>query len=162
MSKKRPFILRILYYVLQWTWGILQNLIGFLYSLKYRKNRRAWYHGAYVVYVDDWLGGLSLGMFVFATEISDKTCARYLEAGVTLDEKRQSATVTHEFGHTLQSILLGPLYLIVIGIASFSWKNLKYFQKLRKEKNLKYMDLFCEKWANEWGNKWTGDEVSYH
>lgn len=30
-------------------------------------------------------------------------------------------TVRHEWGHTRQSLILGPLYLIVIGIPSIIW-----------------------------------------
>lgn len=40
--------------------------------------------------------------------------------------------LVHEYGHTIQSMILGPLYLIVIGIPSTLWGFL--MGKKRKEK----------------------------
>ena len=55
----------------------------------------------------------------------------------------------HEEGHALQSIALGPLYLIVIGIPSFIWACLKSLGFFR---SISYYSFYTEKWANDWGD----------
>jgi hypothetical protein len=85
-----------------------------------------------------------MGMFIFTP---------YETAG---DEGRQEyceKVAVHEFGHTFQALLLGPLYPFIIGIPSISWGSIPYFQKIRDEKKLPYTWLFCEKWASSWGEK---------
>jgi hypothetical protein len=71
------------------------------------------------------------------------------------DEKWTSTTKVHEYGHTIQSLILGPLYLFVIGIPSIIWCNSKKCVKLRKEKGVSYFDFYPEKWANFLGEKIT-------
>jgi len=34
------------------------------------------------------------------------------------DDEIEQRTLVHEYGHTIQSIILGPLYLLIIGIPS--------------------------------------------
>ena len=38
-----------------------------------------------------------------------------------LSPRATDSTVKHEYGHTRQSLMLGPLYLLVIGIPSIIW-----------------------------------------
>ena len=56
---------------------------------------------------------------------------------------------TDEYGHTIQSLILGPLYLILIGIPSTLWGFL--MAKKRKEKQIPYGAFITEKWANSLG-----------
>jgi hypothetical protein len=70
----------------------------------------------------------------------------------TIDEKLKHDTLVHEYGHTVQSLLLGPLVLPVIAIPSVTWAFFKPLLKLRKEKRISYYWLFCEKWANYLGD----------
>lgn len=134
------FILRFLYIIWQWSWGFIQSLIGLVMLLKYAKCKHEWYHGALVTYHEDNWGGISLGMFVFMNG--------------TRDEEWTNGTRVHEYGHTLQSLLLGPFYMLVIGIPSFIWCNAKKFVELRKT-GVSYFDFYPEKWANAWGSAWT-------
>ena len=54
-------------------------------------------------------------------------------------------TVKHELGHTIQSKILGPLYLIVIGIPSITYCGLRrLFPSLRKKD---YHSFYTEKTA---------------
>jgi len=66
----------------------------------------------------------------------------------------------HEFGHCVQSILLGPLYWIVVAIPSVVWCNVPMFRKLHNTRETKhnYYKLYCEGWANVWGTAWSGDD----
>lgn len=66
-----------------------------------------------------------------------------------------NSTKVHEFGHSIQSIILGPLYLLVIGLPSLIWCNAKRFIKLRNEKGVSYYSFYPEKWANYLGSKVT-------
>ena len=61
-------------------------------------------------------------------------------------------TVEHELGHTIQSKILGPLYLIVIGIPSITYCGLRRaFPSLRKKN---YYNFYTERWANNLSEKY--------
>ena len=107
------YILQFFYLVLQFTWGAIQNVLGFLLFLK---NIRCEHEG-------DW-GGVSLGAFIFIN-------------GKRGDEYKKTVSV-HEYGHTIQSLILGPLYLFVVGIPSFVWCNNKKCIAYRQEQNKYY------------------------
>lgn len=62
----------------------------------------------------------------------------------------------HEYGHTIQSLILGPLYLIIIGIPSTLWGFLPCCNVKRKAKSISYFSFFTEKWANFFGEQVTG------
>ena len=53
----------------------------------------------------------------------------------------------HEYGHSIQSKILGPLYLLVIGLPSIIWAGL--FEKYRNKHKISYYSFFTEKWANK-------------
>lgn len=55
-------------------------------------------------------------------------------------------TIKHEKGHSIQSMYLGPLYLIVIGIPSIIWAGLIY-----KHTDKSYYWFYTELWANKLG-----------
>ncbi len=128
---------------IHWTWGYLQTIAGFFLYLAYIRYPHRYYHGV-VRTAWDKNSALSMGMFIFTPFETAE------------DEGRQEyceKVAVHEFGHTFQALLLGPLYPFIIGIPSLSWGNIPYFQKMRNEKNIPYTWLFCEKWASFWGEK---------
>lgn len=67
--------------------------------------------------------------------------------------KRLYDTLVLEYGHSIQSILIGPLFLPVIAIPSVIWATMPFFERLRRRKGLSYYWLYCEKWANTLGDK---------
>lgn len=75
--------------------------------------------------------GLSLGTYIFVP----------MRAG----EK----TIKHEKGHTIQSYILGWLYLFVIGIPSIIWNAC--FEQYRKKNGIDYYSFYTEKWADKLG-----------
>ena len=94
-------IKKIIRAIIAWTWELPQNLIGGAMSLIFRdkaKNtmndntERVFHHWRYT-------SGLSLGIFRF------------------VGYNASSDTMNHEYGHSRQSLYLGPLYLIVISWA---------------------------------------------
>ena len=77
------------------------------------------------------------------------TLGDYVFVGLNSEYKE---TVKHELGHTIQSKILGPLYLIVIGIPSITYCGLRrIFPSLRKKN---YYDFFSEKSANYLSEKY--------
>ena len=139
----------ILYCVWQCTWGILQTMLGFFVFLCNFKCRHYLYHGAVVTEWND-KSSVSLGMFVFVTK--EPYFYKKLKGEYTIDEL-SSRLLVHEYGHTIQSLILGPLYLIVIGIPSTLWGFLPFCARARKEKQISYFWFFTEKWANALGEK---------
>lgn len=148
-------IKKVLYTVWQWTWGIVQTLLGFGLFIRYRKYRHYNYHGACVT-VWNSKSSISLGQFIFLT---DDPFFYYESQKAThsFDEFNKGLLV-HEYGHTVQSLIFGPFYLFVIGIFSLSWSYLPVFAKMRKN-GMSYFDLFCESNANKLG-EWVTKEKS--
>ena len=75
--------------------------------------------------------GLSLGLFIFVPRTADVRM------------------IAHEYGHTRQSLKLGVLYLIVIGLPSFMWAVMK---DLGLFSNIDYFSFYTEKWAEKEGS----------
>ena len=77
------------------------------------------------------------------------TLGNYVFVGLNSEYKK---TVKHELGHTIQSKILGPLYLIVIGIPSITYCGLRrLFPSLRKKN---YYNFYTEKTANYLSEKY--------
>ena len=123
--------------LLWWVWGLPQNVIGFILMLYFH------YHKGYPMYryKDAWVieyaqsraGAVSLGQYIFLW-------SRYTN---------KERIIRHEYGHTRQSHLLGPLYFLVIGIPSFVWNI--FFQKYRIKNSVSYYDFWVESWADKLG-----------
>ena len=144
-------MINFLYILIQLTWGILQSLLGFFVFIANIRNKHYFYHGAIVT---EWNGksSVSLGMFVFITNepyFFDKLKDNFQK------EELKNMLLVHEYGHTIQSLILGPFYLIIMGIPSTLWGFLPYYNNLRKERNISYFSFFTEKWANYLGEKVT-------
>ncbi len=131
---------KFLYYFLQFTWALPQNIIGFFITRKYKNDCENFFNSKIYYHSEDW-GGISMGMFIIINK--------------TRGEDWLASVKVHEFGHSIQSIILGPLYLFVIGLPSLIWCNAKRFVKLRKEKGVSYYSFYTEKWANYLGSKIT-------
>ena len=77
------------------------------------------------------------------------TLGNYVFVGLNSEYRK---TVKHELGHTIQSKILGPLYLIVIGIPSITYCGLRrIFHSLRRKN---YYDFYTEKTANYLSEKY--------
>ncbi len=129
---------RLLYIVWQYTWGLLQNLAGGTIYAFYRLRGcpHFAYQGALAVIWPVRSGSMSLGRFLFLHESY---------------RPGDRALLTHEYGHTIQSLILGPLYLFVIGLPSLLWAGLPVFQRRRHDRHVSYYSFYPEKWANALG-----------
>lgn len=114
----------ILYIIIQCTWGILQTTAGLILFLTLGKRKHFFHRGAVVT---EWKYSVSLGMFVFVGN-------------------KNNELLRHEYAHTIQSLILGPLYLFIIGIPSFIWAA--FFKKYRKLNSIQYRSFYTEKWAD--------------
>ena len=136
----------ILFYLWQFTYAIVQNIIGLVMLAIYKSQgaESEWYHNALITYIDKKnFGGVSLGMFIFINKSRN---------GDALHD-----TKIHEYGHTVQSLILGPLWLFVIALPSVIWCNVPYFVRMRKLKNVSYYRAYCDGWAKICG-KWATKE----
>ena len=140
----------------QAAWGPPQPAAGLcVYAANARKPHFA-HHGA-IVTIWRKNAGLSLGPFVFLNawqgnvpvEEQDERSPRYVEylPGIVLDDR----LLVHEYGHTVQSLILGPLYLPVIGLPSVIWLNAPRLAQRRHDLGISYYALYPERWANHLG-----------
>ena len=129
---------RFLYVLWQWIWGLPQNLVGLAIFLIFLRRRHFCYQGSVVTIWPFKQGSMSMGMFLF------------LHPGWT---PKDHQLLAHEYGHTIQSLLLGPLYLLVIGLPSLAWAGLPAFQTLRRRRKLPYSAFYPEKWADHNGKR---------
>ena len=144
----------VVYWIIQCTWGFIQTALGAVIFLLHICDKHYIYHGAVIT---EWeaKSSVSLGMFVFITDepyFYDK-----LKDDYTMDELAGRLLV-HEYGHTIQSLMLGPLYLILMGIPSTLWGFLPSLNARRKKEDISYFSFFTEKWANVLGEKITGQK----
>lgn len=128
-----------MYYVLQFTWGIIQNVVGLCLYLANIGRRHFRYNSAVVTVWGSRHGSMGLGMFIFISE--------------TAMNDDRDFTLTHEYGHTIQSIILGPLFLPVIGLPSLLWAGLPIFRKYREKRSVSYYRMYTERWANFLGER---------
>ncbi|MBQ3880696.1 MAG: hypothetical protein II727_10350 [Oscillospiraceae bacterium] len=132
-----------LYRALQWLWGLPQTLAGAVMAFAYRRNPHFSYRGTRVT-IWDKPGSLSLGMFLFLSRALPGVEGTQVSG---LGEQ----VLLHEYGHTLQSLMLGPLFLLVIGAPSLAWAGSKKLAALRAKKHVSYYSLYTERWANRLG-----------
>lgn len=144
---------KALYVLCQCTWGCLQTLLGLFHFLAYLRCPHNWYHGAVVTQWPN-KASVSLGLFVFVTD--DLPYYDRVAASMTRPELARRLLV-HEYGHTIQSLVLGPLYLLVIGIPSTVWGFWPALNRKRQQEELSYFAFFTERWANVWGEAITGE-----
>ena len=122
------------YYLLQWTWGLPQNLLGLVVWLICKGETQPRFHGAAIKRWRRSSGSAGIGMFLFLQEDADREL------------------LLHEYGHSLQSIILGPLFLPVVGLPSLLWAQLPVARRWRKRHQKSYYWLYCESWANRLGS----------
>ena len=119
--------LKVILFLFLFIWELLQNLVGFLYLKlsKYKFTVRYFLNGNVQIkyyYAKEFPGGLTLGEFIFT------------------DGPQH---VKHERGHVIQSRILGPFYLPVIGVNSLLHAAFHHCKN--------YVHFWTEKWAERLG-----------
>ena len=118
--------------ILRWIWEFPQHLLGFILIKLCDVEYKETYNGV-DVYVGDFPGGISLGQYIIISESSYRD--------------KRARTKKHEYGHSRQSLYLGPLYLIAVGLPSLLWAGL--YKKFKRE--ISYYEVYPENWADELG-----------
>lgn len=117
--------------VLRYIWELPQNLLGLLLRAIY-KGTDSEYEGAVVRRSQKMQGGISLGRYIIVSRYASRK------------------TVMHEYGHCRQSLYLGPLYLLVVGLPSIIWAGL--YGRVFKQTENGYYRFITERWADKLGN----------
>jgi len=132
-----------LYYLLAYTWGILMTLLGYIITLillfvklfckdNIKLNKYYWIYGIKVG--PDWWGGFEMGlMFCRDQKSSDSYVNR------------------HEFGHTFQNCLLGPLFPFLVAIPSALRYWIRNLRTKKGKSNNDYDAIWFECSATECG-----------
>lgn len=125
---------------LLYLWQLPQNLLGLLLivtlgwvipiDMKGGKNSRL--PSSLLFLHSRMKGGISLGRYIILA-------GRYAT---------DSNAWYHERGHSIQSMILGPLYLIVIGLPSLLWAA--FYRHNAADPN-GYYRFYTEKWADRLG-----------
>ena len=147
------------YIIVQALWGLPQTLAGSAVCLAHRDCPRFRFHGAVVTVWDRTSQGLSLGPFVFVDSAQGKgqaevTAAMRSPGNDELPVGVYRQLVVHEYGHTVQSLILGPLYLPVVGLPSVIWAKTPALVKSRRDNRKSYYSFGPERFAN-----WLGERV---
>ena len=139
MKKSIEIVLQIILFL----WQLPQNLLGMILltyqivrkmdiSITYERNR--WFIKGNL--------GVSLGFFIF-----------WFPFAKGIDPSTYTCNKEHEFGHSRQSLIFGPLYLLVIGIPSAS--RALYARRYQTRKGRwwpRYYSGFPERWADSLGH----------
>lgn len=132
----------VLFYIVMFTWCLPQTLAGFALFLCLKGAKRELYRGSIASYHNcDW-GGVSLGAFIFVKDYQNSLLRCKVRA--------------HEYGHCIQSLFFGPLYLPLFALPSSIWCNAKLFKNYRKKKSVPYDWFYTEKFA-----KWLAFKFTY-
>lgn len=120
--------------ILFWTWCLPQTLLGLVIFLFLKITGGVYltkgYKGVCVVIMDQARFGVSLGQFIF------------------LSKYRDTHIVMHEYGHTIQGFIFGPLYLFAVGIPSITRNIINRCCKYGKQW---YYSGYPERGANKLG-----------
>ena len=172
------------YILTQAIWGFPQTLAGAVVYATQRGRPHVRFHGAIVT---TWTSrrALSLGPFIFvngngreadqhavvgkrpaqadenaalASPPMPAAATNAAEASERLDALAvDRRLLVHEYGHTIQSLMLGPLYLVVIGLPSALWLNTPSFVRKRRQGRTSYYAFYTERWANRLGERALGE-----
>ena len=153
MKSQKLTIKSLLFRVAQCTWGLPQSLCGLLVFLRYRRQPHEMYSGACVT---RWPKetSVSLGMFIF---LSDNAYTSETDSLEQADERSHLMRLfVHEYGHSIQSLFIGPMYLLAVGLPSILWNQLPVFHRKREREKISYYDVYPEKQANKLGERFLG------
>ena len=118
--------------VIKWLWQFPQNMLalfieGMLCLAAFRSGEE---EGNTIIMNNVLPSAMSLGDYIFVNPMASNKC------------------IKHECGHVKQSKMLGPLYLIIIGIPSIlhCWYN-DFVDCCWKDGRYHYEHFYTEKWA---------------
>lgn len=128
--------------IMRCIWELPQNIIGIIIwlGIRHKITRVEIIHKRLFFNTHNF--GISLGSFVFWSNSNNAIVP------IAHDNK------VHEYGHTIQSLIFGPLYLILVGVPSISRIVYSFiYYGLNKTKWANYYKGYPENWADKLGIK---------
>lgn len=122
-------------------WQLPQNIIGLIFSKIVNKTNKSYlyqFQDIDITITNSIKGGVSLG--------------KYIIVGINCNNYN---IISHEYGHYLQSKILGPMYILIVGIPSII-HNI-YYSTFNKEYD--YYSVYPEKWANNLSSKYITKKI---
>jgi hypothetical protein len=128
-------ITNILLDIVYFTWCLPQTLVGLVIKLIETKNIKkveTYKLNTQVNWID-WDYGVSLGKYILVGTYDEDTGVNEFDAK------------NHEFGHVRQNFMLGPLYLILVGLPSITFNIISQYND---EFGSHYYQRYPENWAD--------------
>lgn len=125
--------------IISWIWQLPQNICGIVWRNIKKENLITEVGNSMSesvnakVYLMRARGGVTLGKYIFISQAYQD----------------QGEVIKHECGHVKQSKILGPLYLIIIGIPSILHATLNGCIGCCEKHKEGYYHFYTEKWANK-------------
>lgn len=110
-------------------WQLPQHLLAKFLIKIYNASYEEDYNGKSIYHIDKYWG-ISLGNYIIINKHSNDN------------------TIKHEYGHSIQSLYFGPLYLFIIGLPSITMNVLSRV-KILDPRN--YYNRWPESWADQLG-----------
>ena len=110
-------------------WQLPQNILGMLFLLFIRGEEKHSFNDITFYYAKNFAGGISLGKYIIRGDKCDKS-------------------IKHEYGHCIQSKLLGWTYLLIIGLPSLIHAWIHDCDSIGKS----YYHYWTERWADKLAN----------
>ena len=112
--------------IILYVWQLPQNLLGALLSCIMAPGTKSRFRDVRMLKSVRMKGGISLGRYIIMSDRTD-----------------HPVLARHEWGHTRQSRMLGPLYLLVVGLPSLLWAIW-----WRPTRRVSYYWFYTERWAD--------------
>lgn len=153
---------KILYMILDWTWCFPQTLLGaFVYVFIWKKDgtKEKYCKTGEFTFVREFEKEYNVNVIIrnYIDHVDgvwgNDRLYRYLSGAslgryIVLKPNHTMTDIKHEYGHVRQSRMLGPFYLIVVGIPS-AINNLRSRRNMTVYEN--YYNMYPEKWADRLG-----------
>ena len=155
----KKILLGILYWIVQLTWGGLLTIPGLLitgFAILFLGGTPHHNGFSYIVEVGGNWGGIDIGCV--------SMCGRYnTQEASCYNPNYYEHVRRHEFGHSIQQLILGPFQLFVVGIPSVVryW----YFtlsDKVHKPYDYIWFEYTASKWGTAWINKLENADYPYN
>lgn len=129
----------------RWTWELPQSLLGLALLPFYKKTllKSFEYKDQKVYIYDKFPGGISLGYYTLIDY------NRYDWDNNTIRVSLKNS-IKHEYGHSIQSKKIGPIYLLIIGLLS-GGHNIVCRIKRKLKISYNYYSFLTESWADKLG-----------
>jgi hypothetical protein len=114
--------------MIKYIWQFPQNLLALLIIKITKATHEDVFKDAEIYYAP--IKGISLGQYIIVNKNASEN------------------TIKHEYGHTRQSKILGPLYLIIVGLPSLT---INILSRIKILDNRKYYLRWPESWADKLG-----------